>query len=423
MDFHNNNGGGTRSDDSLHLPSVRSGVRTPGAGIAKQLGLTLIEAGYSRVCSFQAVLVKNFYQLGVGIVVFWLLGYGFGTGGVDQGFLGDHLFAGQDWDNSLHYLNCALYGFLGMIVVFSVNNPITERVQLPVYLLFTLFIMFLIYPVILAWTWSSGWLTDFAFPVLDYGGTGTIHLLAGSISLAALIMVGPRTGRVERGPSDPEFFAADYSLITVGVLLFSIGLFVVNTYRAESLLEVGRGLFNSWLSGGACAIVTTILGTFNMQQMRLHLDASLQGFLGGVIAVGAVGQSTDGWDALCIGSFVGVFTALTIRYLRTSFLDDVTGTVAWQLVPGALGLILAGFFDNEKGVFHHGNGEQVGYQCLAVAVIFAWGALFGAAFFGGMWKLGILRVNEDLEVQGLSTSEVDFPGFTAPKTLGEELSD
>jgi len=384
------------------------------------LGLTLMEAGYSRQRSFQAVLVKNFYQLGVGIVVFWLLGYGFSSGGVNQEFLGDHLFAGQDWENSLHYLRGALYGFLGMIVVFSVNNPITERVQLPVYLLFTLLIMMFIFPVIMAWSWSGGWLSAIAFPLLDYGGTGTIHLLAGSISLSALIMVGPRTGRVERGPADPEFFAADYSLVTVGVLLFSIGLFVVNSFQATSLVAVGRGLFNSWLSGGACAIVTTIIGTFNMQQLRLHLDTSLQGFLAGVIAIGAVGQSTDGWDALCIGSFVGVFTALTIRYLRTSFLDDVTGTIAWQLVPGALGLILAGFFDNEKGAFHKGNGEQVGYQCLGVAVIFAWGALFSAVFFGGMWKLGVLRVSEELELEGLSAADVDFPGFTIPKTPGEE---
>ena len=356
--------------------------------------------------------------------MFWLLGYGFSTGGVNEGFLGDHLFAGEDWEKSMHYLRCALYGFLGMIVVFSINNPLTERVQMPVYLLYTAFIMTFIYPVIMAWSWSGGWLNSFVYPVLDYGGTGTIHLLAGSIAFIGIIIVGPRTGRIERGPEDPEFFAADYSLVTAGVFLFAIGLFVVNALRAPTLLAAGNGMFNSWLSGGACAIVSAAVGTFNKVQLRLHLDTSLQGFLGGVIAIGAVGQTTDGWDALCIGSFVGLFTAMAIRYLRTSFMDDVTGTVAWQLIPGALGLILAGFFDNEKGVFHNGNGEQVGYQCLAVAVIFAWGALFSAIFFGSMWKLGILRVSEEVERLGLPNSELDFPGFSVPKhRLTEEPQD
>ena len=51
----------------------------------------------------------------------------------------------------------------------------------------------LIYPVIVAWTWGEGWLSNLGY--LDYAGSGIVHLTGGVAGLVGTLIIGPRIGK------------------------------------------------------------------------------------------------------------------------------------------------------------------------------------------------------------------------------------
>mmetsp|Transcript_5673 Transcript_5673/g.7560 ORF Transcript_5673/g.7560 Transcript_5673/m.7560 type:complete len:98 (-) Transcript_5673:416-709(-) len=61
--------------------------------------------------------------------------------------------------------------------------------------------------------------------MIDYAGSGVVHLTGGVAGLVGTIMVGPRTGRFE----NPEAFAGhNYALVAIGVLILWFGWYGFN---------------------------------------------------------------------------------------------------------------------------------------------------------------------------------------------------
>lgn len=355
------------------------------------------------------MLLKNIYQFSLGVLLYWLVGYGFSFSKVEGEFIGKANFGGEHWGDTLSYLDAALYGLIGMIVVYSVNNPLLERMQFYMSILTAALIMGFIYPVIVAWTWGGGWLSSAEKPILDYGGTGTVHILAGAMGAVGCFVAGPRTGKLK--PFAREYHASNYSLVVSGYLLFIAGLIFLNGLHADNLLSAGNALFNSMLGGGVCAVTVYLLAPFLNRQASLGIDTGLQGFLAGVIALSSVGQRTEGWDAVCIGWFVGLFVAFAIRFLVEMNVDDPANHISTQLIAGIVGLILVGVFDNEEGIFHNGDGKQLGYQVLGAVVITAWGTVWGLLIFGTTHALRVLRISEKLDKTPMMRWNLALTGY------------
>lgn len=82
-----------------------------------------------------------------------------------------------------------------------VSGSVAERIQFRAYLVYTVFISALIYPVAGHWIWSGGWLYAMGFH--DYAGSTVVHSIGGWSALAGAIVLGPRIacgmcGRVYR---------------------------------------------------------------------------------------------------------------------------------------------------------------------------------------------------------------------------------
>ena len=368
-----------------------------------------MEAGYSRKHNLTGVLVKNIHQLSIGVLMFWLTGYAFGLGNVKNGFIGNMHFAGKGWVDTWRFLEAAQYGLIGMIVVYSVNIPLAERCQGGVQMIYAAFIMGFMYPVVVAWHWGDGWLSSLSQHLRDTGGCLTVHLLSGIIALVGKLLTGSR----HRYGDATDWTPGSTTLAGAGMLLFSIGLFFLNAFRADDMQSATRGAFNTWLAAGTCSLIVTLVMKilFKTQQMRFH--GALEGFLAGMIAVSSIANNTPGWGAFCIGWFSSIFVLVGLIAEVKLGIDDPAHTFAWQYIAAWIGTALGGFFDTEAGIFHtdDANGNLLGVNLLGALTISAWGLLFSLLMFGLMRVTGVLVVPAEIQDGGLIKGDIGTLGI------------
>ena len=74
-----------------------------------------------------------------------------------------------------------------------------ERAQLSAYIIYTTVITGLIYPVIVHWVWDGhGWASSFnehsyLGGVIDFAGSGVVHMTGGVAAFWGALIIGPRT--------------------------------------------------------------------------------------------------------------------------------------------------------------------------------------------------------------------------------------
>jgi Amt family ammonium transporter len=75
-----------------------------------------------------------------------------------------------------------------------VSGAIAERTKFTTYLIFSLLMTLLIYPISGSWVWNAGgWLAKMGFT--DFAGSSVVHSVGGWASLVAAALVGPRIGK------------------------------------------------------------------------------------------------------------------------------------------------------------------------------------------------------------------------------------
>ena len=131
-----------------------------------QPGFALVEAGFTRTKNTANILMKNFVDFIFGSLLYWFVGFGimFGLGD----FFGTPHFMSLLFDsNGLpDPASLPTEGFLVFQTVFCatsatiVSGAMAERTRFSMYLVYTIFISVLIYPVSGHWTWGGGWLMN-----------------------------------------------------------------------------------------------------------------------------------------------------------------------------------------------------------------------------------------------------------------------
>jgi Amt family ammonium transporter len=157
-------------------------------------GLSFMEAGAVQKKNGYSSLIKNVYQLAVGSLIWWLLGYGFAFGDSDRnGFIGSENFAGDDFDETSNPTKCLLSCLYGLTVVFITNLFLIERGGFFLYIALSFFTMGWIYPVALSWSVGGGWLDEeFDMSFRDHFGASSIHITAGTLGLLYIIFARAR---------------------------------------------------------------------------------------------------------------------------------------------------------------------------------------------------------------------------------------
>ena len=172
-----------------------------------QAGFSLLESGMVRKKNTLNIIMKNIIDVSVGAVGWWLLGYGIAFGESGELFgnkvTGTSKFAMLHKDLKTDSDGSFLYAFWFFQFTFCataatiVSGAMAERAKVEGYIVFSLVMSVLIYPVVVHWTWGGGWLSEEGYS--DFAGSGVVHMTGGIAALVGAIVLGPRIGRF-----DPE---------------------------------------------------------------------------------------------------------------------------------------------------------------------------------------------------------------------------
>jgi Amt family ammonium transporter len=96
---------------------------------------------------------------------------------------------------------------------------------------YTFLISAWVYPVVVHWVWSpNGWLSAFntAKPLfysgmIDFAGSGVVHMVGGLAGLMGCIMVGPRLGRFDSNGQPVDMPGHSATLVVLGTCLLWFG--------------------------------------------------------------------------------------------------------------------------------------------------------------------------------------------------------
>lgn len=375
-----------------------------------QAGFACLESGLSRAKNTINVAIKNLTDFGITALIFWALGFAFMFGATKGGLIGSSDFFFTFKDSGLP---AAFFLFELMFCSTSatiISGAVAERMRFRAYIAVTIIVSALIYPVFGHWAWSgidkrilSGWLGNLGF--VDFAGSTVVHSLAGWVALAALLIMGPRSGRFPPNQSPRKIQGHDIPVSVLGVFLLWFGWLGFNGGSTLELNNaVPRLLTNTVLAGASGMLITLALGWVLQKSPRV--DFVINGSLAGCVAITAPCYVADANSAIVIGGVGGIAMLATDWLLERLRIDDAVGAIPVHLGAGIWGTLSVAIFGDAKLIATGlSRLQQLAVQTLGVAVCFIW--TFGVSLIL-LWILNRflrLRVTAEEEYAGLNVSE------------------
>lgn len=372
-----------------------------------QAGFALLESGMSRTKNAVNVMMKNYMDLCVGTLLFWLVGYGLMFGSNPTGFVGTSLFAlakASDWTFNLLFFQIMFAATAATIV----SGAMAERTNYVAYLFAACGVTAIIYPVYGSWAWNAqGWLSQMGF--IDFAGSTVVHSVGGWCALAGIIVLGPRLGKFGPKGEVRNLPGHNLSYVALGGFLLWFGWFGFN---GGSTLAAGTNLglifLNTHLAGAAGAVGALLLSYF--LRKPAFLGAAVNGSIAGLVAITAGCASMEAPYAILTGAIGGAVSVFGVMLLEKMRLDDVVGAVAVHGFAGAWGTLAAGMFLTGN-LF---DSKQIMVQLIGIGAAFVWVFISAFIMFWLISKTAGLRVSTQHEQRGLDITEhgeVGYPEF------------
>jgi len=387
-----------------------------------QAGFALVETGFTRAKNAANIMMKNLMDFAAGSLAFYVLGAAlmFGAtklgGALGWGGLGmPGLAEGEgSWNWTFLFFQTMFAATAATIV----SGAVAERIEFKSYLVYSILVSAVVYPVSGHWMWgglagegSAGWLEGLGFH--DFAGSTVVHSVGGWIALAGAIALGPRIGKYRHdGTANP---IPGHSLVlgTLGVFLLWIGWFGFNpgSYTA-GVGSIGRVAMTTNLA--ACAGTVAALATAWAIMGKPDLTMALNGSLAGLVAITAPCDLVTANAAIVIGLVAGVLVVLSVFALDKAHVDDPVGAVSVHCVNGVWGTLAVGLFaapvaagygNDAPGLLYGGGFRLLGVQALGALCTAAWAFGTGSAIFFALRKAHILRVPAKTELKGLDLVE------------------
>lgn len=166
-----------------------------------QAGFAMLCAGAVRKKNVQNTMLKNLLDACGAALAFFCVGYAFAFGGDanSKTFIGTSNFCLMDVDDLAFWLFQYAFSAASATIV---AGTLAERCQMLAYLCYSVILGGFVYPVVAHSVWSAQGFLSFSAPdplwgvgMVDFAGSGVVHLTGGTTALFATMILGPRRGR------------------------------------------------------------------------------------------------------------------------------------------------------------------------------------------------------------------------------------
>lgn len=374
-----------------------------------QAGFAALESGMSPMNNTVNIMFKNFTDLCVGVLLFYFVGYSIMYGADASGGLG--LFGWSGFGIGTELTDAPGPGVLHpqvdwlFQVAFAataatiVSGAVVGRMQFRAYVVYSLFITAIVYPISGFWKWGGGWLDQLGF--YDFAGSIVVHAVGGFAALAAAIVLGPRIGRFREDQAARHLQGHSLALAASGVLILWVGWYGFNpgsqlAFAGEANIHATMTIaVNTTLAAGAGGVAAMIMASILAHSRKLSLAMLFNGVVAGLVGITANCDSVTNPEAIVIGLVAGALVVIGVSLLNRFKIDDVVGAWPAHGLCGVWGGIATGIF----------GGYDLGIQILGSLVIPAWAFITMYLLFVILKKMGMLRVSREHELAGLDISE------------------
>ena len=384
-----------------------------------QAGFTLVESGMTRSKNAVNIAMKNLLDIAVGSLTYWFVGYSLMYGDTTNGwFFWSGIMQGEGADLFFQTMFAATAATI-------VSGAIAGRTKYSTYIVFSIVMTAIIYPIAGGWEWNGGWLndTDGFMPAefIDFAGSSIVHAVGGFAALVAAYMVGPRIGKFIDGKVMP-IPGHNQILATLGVFILWLGWFGFNggsqlAWGGDDTVAASTVVLITNLAAAAGALGALI--TTWIWYGKPHLAQSLNGALAGLVSITAGCGNMSAGGAVLAGLIGGVIVVFSIEFIEKKLkIDDAIGAASVHGVVGFWGTIVVGLWGIDGdgaaiGVFNGGGSAQLVAQLVGGLAYVVWAVVLSFIVFGILKYTMGLRVTEEEEVAGLDISEhgsIAYPG-------------
>ena len=322
-------------------------------------GFTMLEAGSVRTKNASVICLKNIGLYAIAGLAYFFVGYnlmyidvGSWIGTLTVGYSSSpeelQLISGNEEVvesvTSLGYSTMSDWFFQMVFVATTasiVSGTIAERIKLWTFFIFILILTAIIYPVVGAWTWGGGWLSEMGFQ--DFAGSTIVHSTGGWAALAGAIVVGARRFKFREDGSVKSTPPSNIPAVTLGVFILWLGWFGFNGGSQLALGSaadaVGMSIVIVNTNLAAAAGVMVAMSVSRPLLGRVDLLSVLNGAIAGLVAITAGPDITNHFWAIFIGGIGGLVCTIGVKLMEMWKIDDVVGAVPAHLFAGVWGTL------------------------------------------------------------------------------------
>jgi ammonium transporter, Amt family len=366
--------------------------------LAMHAGFAFLEVGTVRKKNQVNALVKILVDFSVSAIAYFFVGYAVAYG-VDFFASAEALTDRSGYDLVKFFFLMTFAAAIPAIV----SGGIAERARFYPQLAATAALVGFVYPFFEGIVWNGNlgfqdWLeATFGATFHDFAGSIVVHAVGGWIALAAVLLLGARSGRYSKSGGIAAHPPSSIPFLALGAWILTVGWFGFNVMSAQTVEGIsGLVAVNSVMAMVGGTLAALVVG-------RNDPGFVHNGPLAGLVAICAGSDIVHPIGALAIGAvagflFVQLFTITQNRWK----IDDVLGVWPLHGLCGAWGGIAAGIFGAQA------LGGLGGVSFMSQLV----GSLAGVAFafFGGLVVYGVikalvgLRLDQEQEFRGADLS-------------------
>jgi len=382
-------------------------------------GFSMLEAGLVRSKNVTMQLTKNVALFSLATIFYYLIGYNlmyplgsWSMDGILSGVWGvailEAVGVGRDTADDYGYASTGSDFFFQLMFCAAtasiVSGALAERIKLWPFLIFTVLLTAVIYPIQASWKWGGGFLDDMGFQ--DFAGSTVVHSVGGWAALTGAIILGPRLGKYGKDGKVNPIPGSNLALATLGTFILWLGWFGFNGGSQLAMGSIGdvadvSRIFSNTNAAAAGGAITALILS-QVLYKKPDLTMILNGALAGLVSITAEPLEPTLGQASVIGAIGGLIVVVSVPILDRFKIDDVVGAIPVHLIAGIWGTLIVPLTKSDASFVT---------QLYSIVIV----GLFVIITSTIIWyilrsTLGI-RVDEEAEMNGLDTSELGMEAY------------